>query len=178
MEPQLFTYIAKVNVALLLFYLLYIAIFRRDTFIRFRRVYLLSAIVFALVYSFFSVDASNDPYWQDKKKIENGRPFFKKYIPIIKQISAAGWQPVTSATCNVATVRVERFGDGGNLYFTVRNNGNQDVKCIITPDLPELKLTGKFSATEMVSTQPVKIENNKLYLNIPAQRTQVIQITK
>ena len=57
MEPQLFTYIAKVNLALLLFYLLYIAIFRRDTFIRFRRVYLLSAIVFALVYSFFSVDA-------------------------------------------------------------------------------------------------------------------------
>lgn len=141
-------------------------------------VYFEKLLAYGFFPSFFSVDASNDPYWQDKKKIENGRPFFKKYIPIIKQISAAGWQPVTSATCNVSTVRVERFGDAGNLYFTVRNNGNQDVKCIITPNLTELKLTGKFSATEMVNTQPVKIENNKLYLNIPAQRTQVIQITK
>lgn len=50
--------------------------------------------------SFFSVDASNDPYWQDKQKIENGRPFFKKYIPIIKQIAEAGWEPVTAATTN------------------------------------------------------------------------------
>lgn len=57
METQLFIYIAKVNVALLLFYLLYVAVFRRDTFIRFRRMYLLSAIVFALSYPFFSVDA-------------------------------------------------------------------------------------------------------------------------
>lgn len=60
METQLFIYVAKVNVALLLFYLLYIAVFRRDTFIRFRRMYLLSAIVFALVYPFFSVDALSE----------------------------------------------------------------------------------------------------------------------
>ncbi len=128
--------------------------------------------------SFFSVDASNDPYWQDKKKIENGRPFFKKYIPIIKLIAAAGWQPVTLASGDVPSVRIERFGKIGDLYFTVRNNGNQDVKCIITPDISELKLSGKLSATELVSNQPVIVENNKMILNVPAQRTQVIYIVK
>jgi len=128
--------------------------------------------------SFFSTDASNDPYWQDHKKIENGRPFFKKYIPIIKQIAAAGWEPVTFASGNVVSVRIERFGKAGDLYFTVRNNGNKDVKCIVSPDLPALKITGKLSATELVSNQPVTVENNKLYLNIPSQRTQVIQIKK
>ena len=52
-----------------------------------------------LTYGFFPsfFDASSNPYWQDKQKIENGRPFFKKYIPIIKKIAAAGWQPVTFA---------------------------------------------------------------------------------
>jgi hypothetical protein len=140
-------------------------------------IYFEKLLAYGFFPSFFSVDASNDPYWKDQKKIENGRPFFKKYIPIIKQISAAGWEPVTAATSNVEAVRVERFGDTGNLFFTVRNNGNQEVKCIVTPDLTELKLSGKFSATEMVSNQAVKIENNKLYLNIPAQRTQVIQIS-
>lgn len=128
--------------------------------------------------SFFSTNASSDPYWQDHKKIENGRPFFKKYIPIIKLIAAAGWQPVTLASCNVPSVRIERFGKTGDLYFTVRNNGNQDAKCFITPDLSELKLSGKLSATELVSNQAVKVENNKMYLIIPAQRTQVIHIEK
>jgi hypothetical protein len=128
--------------------------------------------------SFFSTNASSDPYWQDHKKIENGRPFFKKYIPIIRQIAAAGWQPVTFASVNVPSVRVERFGETGNLYFTVRNNGNQEVKCIVTLDPSELKLSGKFSANELVSKQTVKVENNKMYLTIPALRTQVIQISK
>lgn len=128
--------------------------------------------------SFFSVDASNDPYWKDQKKIENGRPFFKKYIPIIKQIAGAGWEPVTGATCNVGSIRIERFGGAGELFFTVRNNENQDVQCVLSLDLPELKISEKFSATEMVSQQPVKGEKNKLYLTIPALRTRVIQITK
>ncbi len=128
--------------------------------------------------SFFSVDASNDPYWQDHKKIENGRPFFKKYIPIIKQIAAAGWQPVTGASVNDASIRVERFGDADELFFTVRNNGTKDVRCIVSPDKDKFKLPGKYTATELVSNQPVKIENNKMYINIPAQRTQVIQISK
>jgi hypothetical protein len=128
--------------------------------------------------SFFSVNASSDPYWQDHKKIENGRPFFKKYIPIIKLIAAAGWEPVTLATSDVASVRIERFGDAGDLYFTLRNNGTKDVQCIVTPDLSALQISGKLSATELVSNQSVKSENNKFYITIPALRTQVIHIAK
>ncbi len=126
--------------------------------------------------SFFSTNASSDPYWQDHQKIENGRPFFKKYIPIIKTIAAAGWEPVTGASGNNASVRIERFGKPGNLFFTVRNNGTQEVKCLITLDAAEFKIAGKISAKELVGGKPVKIENNKMYVNIPSQRTQVIQI--
>jgi len=128
--------------------------------------------------SFFSTNASSDPYWKDPKKIENGRPFFKKYIPIITKIAGAGWEPVTGATCNVESVRVERFGENGELFFTVRNNGTMDAACIVSLDLPELKLSGNFSALEMLSKAPVKIDKNKLYMKIPTGRTQVIQITK
>ncbi len=126
--------------------------------------------------SFFSTNASSDPYWQDHQKIENGRPFFKKYIPIIKTIAAAGWEPVTAASANNASVRIERFGKPGNLFFTLRNNGTQEVKCLITLDAAELKIAGKISAKELVGGKPVKIENNKMYVTIPSQRTQVIQI--
>jgi len=57
METQFFIYLAKVNGALLLFYLLYIAVFRHDTFIRLRRSYLLSAVLFSLLYPLFTVDS-------------------------------------------------------------------------------------------------------------------------
>jgi len=126
--------------------------------------------------SFFSVNASSDPYWQDHKKIENGRPFFKKYIPIIKQIAAAGWEPVTGAICSTESIRIERFGYAGHLFFTVRNNGSQDVSCEVNLENLELGIQGEFSALEMVSASKVKTDNNKLFLTIPAGRTQVLQI--
>jgi hypothetical protein len=126
--------------------------------------------------SFFSVDASNDPYWQDHTKIENGRPFFKKYIPVIKQIAEAGWEPVTAATCDQASVRVERFGHGCIFYFTVQNNGNQDASCIVSLNMQELNLADKFSVFEMISEQAVQVDGKQLKLNVPAGRTQVICI--
>jgi hypothetical protein len=127
--------------------------------------------------SFFSVDASNDPYWRDHTKTENGRPFFKKYIPIIKQIAGAGWEPVTAASVNSQTVRIERFGHTGKLFFTVRNNGNEDISCNVLLDLQELGISENITAYEMVGGQTVKVEENSLYLNIPAGRTQVFRIT-
>jgi hypothetical protein len=126
--------------------------------------------------SFFSVDASNDPYWQDKKKIENGRPFFKKYIPIIREIAAAGWQPVTYAKCSNADIRVERFGSRANLYFTLRNNGTTDAKCMIQLEPDKLGLTGLKGASELVTGNQLKSDGNKLVVDVPAGRTRVIRI--
>jgi hypothetical protein len=77
-------------------------------------------------------------------KIENGRPFFKKYIPVIKQISGAGWEPVTWASCNSEGVRIERFGSAGNLFFTVRNNSDQFASGIVAIDIQNLALLQDF----------------------------------
>jgi hypothetical protein len=139
-------------------------------------IYFEKLLAYGFFPSFFSVNASSDPYWKDAEKIENGRPFFKKYIPIIKQIAGAGWEPITEAACNVESARIERFGDDKELFFTVRNNGNKDVQCVVSLNLEELNIVGKFSAIEMVGGQPIKVDKSKLHLAIPANRTQVIQI--
>ncbi len=94
-------------------------------------VYFEKMLAYGFFPSFFSVDASSDPYWQDKQKIENGRPFFRKYIPLIKMIAEAGWEPVTYATVNSGDIRIERFGYAGNLFFTVRNNSTNDLSCTV-----------------------------------------------
>ena len=126
--------------------------------------------------SFFSVDASTDPYWQDKKKIENGRPFFKKYIPVIKKIAGAGWEPVTYASCNSEGIRIERFGGGGNLFFTVRNNGDRNSSCEITLDMKGLGLNGQITCLEMIEGVTAKVKGDKIILPVAAGRTKVISI--
>lgn len=51
----LIPYIVKVNLSLAVFYLLYALLFHKDTFIRLRRYYFLSAIIFSLSYPLFTV---------------------------------------------------------------------------------------------------------------------------
>ena len=126
--------------------------------------------------SFFSVDASNDPYWQDMKKIENGRPFFKKYIPIIREISGAGWEPVTAATVSTQEVRVERFGKSDKFYFTVRNNSSKDASCNLELDLKDLGITTGFAAYEMVYGKRLQVKGNLVSLTVPAGRTKAIRV--
>ena len=140
------------------------------------RIYFEKLLAYGFFPSFFSTNASSDPYWQDKQKIENGRPFFKKYIPIIKKIAAAGWQPVTFAHAVSPSLRIERFGDSTNLYFTVRNNGSRTINTNLIIDSQALDISGNISAVELVSGKEIKAEQNKLFITIPAGRTQVIEI--
>ena len=75
-------------------------------------------------------------------------------------------------------MRIERYGDSTNLFFTVRNNGTKDLNDLINIDLKDLKIAGKISAKELVSDKDLKTESNKISISIDAGRTQVIQIKK
>ena len=57
-----FIYLIQVNIALALFYLLYVVVLKRDTFLRLRRFYFLSAIAFSLLYPFWSIPVLGD-FW-------------------------------------------------------------------------------------------------------------------
>lgn len=53
----LLSYIIQVNIAIVLFYLLYKILFQRDTFFYARRWYLLGAVLFSFIYPFLPIDA-------------------------------------------------------------------------------------------------------------------------
>ena len=124
---------------------------------------------------FFSEDASSNVYWQDSIKVERGRPFFKKYISVIKQLSRAGWQPVTYATAGLNSIRIERFGDQQKLFFTIRNNGSSDTDCIVSLNLEALHLK-RYTTFEMIDQTSLNSKDNHVYIKVPAGRTKVIQI--
>jgi hypothetical protein len=140
-------------------------------------VYFEKMLAYGFFPSFFSIDASSDPYWRDSVKIENGRPFFKKYIPIIQEVAGAGWEPITAATSNSELVKVERFGGGDKLFFTIRNLSDKDISCEVALDLQELGISRGFKASEIVDGQEVKCDGDRINITVPAGRTYAIKIS-
>lgn len=68
--------------------------------------------------SFFSYDGANDPYWLNSKWYERDRPLFRKYLPLIRRLADAGWQPIGPVQAKDGALWIEHFGDR---YITVRN---------------------------------------------------------
>jgi hypothetical protein len=94
--------------------------------------YMKRAAAYGIFPSMFSHNASDDPYWQQPELYDRDRPLFKKYIPVISALSAAGWQPVTLARSSNPEIYLERFGTpGGPLYFTVFNAGDREQQTAI-----------------------------------------------
>jgi len=87
--------------------------------------------------SMFSYNAANNPYWETPKWYDRDRPLFKKVIPIIKRLSAAGWEPITAARSTQAAVYVERFG---TRLFTALNDSVQPQTTTLMIDLRALGL--------------------------------------
>ena len=64
--------------------------------------------------SMFSANSFSGRYWETPVLYERDRPLFKRYIPLIRRLNTAGWQPITYATSSDASVYVERYGSGPN----------------------------------------------------------------
>ena len=73
--------------------------------------------------SFFSANAATAVYFKNASLYERDRPLFKRFVPVLRAINAAGWEPLRSAALvggprpEAGAVFVERFGrasrDGG-----------------------------------------------------------------
>lgn len=74
--------------------------------------------------SFFSHNAADNPYWQDAKLLERDRPLFRTFVPLVRRVSDAGWQPVRAARLvDPAGLRLEQFGRvaDGLWHLTLQN---------------------------------------------------------
>lgn len=102
--------------------------------------------------SMFSIDASTDNYWNMPKWYNRDRHLFVKYIPVIKALSAAGWEPITHARSDNSTVYLERFG---NRYLTVFNDASVPAQATISLDIVRFLnrqgASGRLQITDMVS---------------------------
>ncbi len=99
--------------------------------------YFRTSMFYGIYPSMFSANAAEHPYWEAPKWYDRDRALFKQYIPIIKRLSAAGWEPITYARSTNPDIYVERFG---SRLFTVRNASSHDSAGTVTVDLAAVKL--------------------------------------
>jgi hypothetical protein len=99
--------------------------------------YMRVCAVYGIYPSAFSADAADNNYFEQPALYERDRPLFKKYVPLIRALSLAGWQPVTGATVGTTAVGIEAFGTNpvtGGHYLTLRNFTSQPQVVAVTFD--------------------------------------------
>jgi hypothetical protein len=105
--------------------------------------------------SMFSVDASTHPYWTEPRWYERDRALFLKYIPAIRRLSAAGWEPITFARADHPAVRVERFGAR---LFTALGGGGERLTATLEIDAVKLGLAGAGPGTDSHPRVPSRVD--------------------
>lgn len=131
--------------------------------------YFQKSLFYGMFPSMFSYDASTDPYFQNPLYYNRDRVLFIKYLPVIKKIAMAGWEPITLADSNNDKIFIERYGKAAEdaLYFTVHNNADFNQKGLINIKKKELRLTDKEDIDEVISNMAVRYKDTGENLSFP-----------
>jgi len=125
--------------------------------------------------------ASKDPYWASAKKwYERDRSLFRQYIPLLRRVTTAGWQPLTRASCDNAKILVERFGPDadGTVFLTVLNDTADTQNGTVTTDLKALGLKQFASALELVSGEAAKPSGHGWGVSLRPQQAEVLCLSR
>lgn len=105
--------------------------------------YFQRCLAYGLMSSFFSPNASGGHYFSRPEIYNRHRPFFKKYGPLQRAVSEAGWRPIgTLLEAASMGVFVEQFGAD---YVTVWNSSDKTVNAALRP------LSNRTRAVECVA---------------------------
>lgn len=106
--------------------------------------------------------AAPNRYFLHPELYERDRPLFVFYIPIIRMLSSAGWEPLTYATATPAA-EIERFGDfsRGPVLLTVRGAAGAALQADVTLDVTSCGLADEsalLQVEDVLTDQPVAAE--------------------
>jgi len=128
--------------------------------------------------SMFSLNASDNPYWQNPTWYNRDRPLFIKYIPLIRRVAEAGWMPVTRAVCTPAEIMVERFGPttNGTTYITLFNPGANAQLANLRIESSVVADPAKIVTTELLSTNRLPLAAGGWAVTVGAESVAVVRI--
>lgn len=146
--------------------------------------YFQRSLFYGMFPSMFSFDAASDPYFENPNYYNRDRELFIKYMPILKKISQAGWQPVTFAKSSNENIFIERYGKDytQDLHFTVHNNLDFNQKADIKFDKKSLALNEAVVLSEVISNVDIDYNVEGDYFVVPVSmsgyQTMVFRVIK
>jgi hypothetical protein len=107
--------------------------------------YMQRSLFYGMFPGFFSENAATHCYFESPEWYDAARPLFKKYVPLVRRIAQAGWQPVTHARASVEGLLLERYGDPSQsaVYLTALNDTADPITATVNVDLRALGWSGK-----------------------------------
>ncbi|MBQ9873463.1 MAG: hypothetical protein IJM30_03275 [Thermoguttaceae bacterium] len=151
------------------------------------------SLAYGIFPGFFSADASTGHYFETPELYERDRELFKKYMPIVKCVAEAGWEPETGADANDPTLIVERFGAlddavvSSNLlrptedvYLTLFNDSDEEKEFSIALSEPLLRHVrdSNRDVVELLDDRDVSLTDGKIDGKIAPQDVKVFKIGK
>jgi hypothetical protein len=103
---------------------------------------------------------------------------YLQVVPVLDQITPAGWEPVTHARTDAPHVRVERFGSGKTCYLVFHNNDPAARAFQVTVDGKALGTAGQ-KATVLFGPQKgqtVAAANGSLPFQLGSRETCVVKL--
>ncbi|HJN15299.1 MAG TPA: hypothetical protein QGH10_07415, partial [Armatimonadota bacterium] len=88
-------------------------------------------------------------YWTNPVRVARDRPTYAKYMPVLQEITQAGWEPITLAKSSDPGVWIERFGDGETIYLTCLNPGDESLTTEVAID-PRAATSADSRVTDLV----------------------------
>ena len=104
------------------------------------------------------------------------REMMRRYVPLLRELSAAGWEPVTGARADSPQVRLERYGSGSRVYLVAHNKAEQPVRTRIALDAATLRLP---SASAFLLPDGKAVPDGRtLTLRLEAKQTVVVRLAR
>ena len=104
----------------------------------------------------------NGRYWENATLYERDRELFKKCIPLIREISAAGWAPIPYATCDNPDMKFERYGTLSRvLYYTIASRNSTTGNGVLTINLSKFGFDGTTVEVNELVTNTRSTQNTR-----------------
>ena len=133
--------------------------------------YFKRTVAYGALPSFFSgtVAGVGKSYFLHEKYVDRDRNLFKKYIPVAKRLSEAGWRPVCRIVSGgTRTVWTEQFGEN---LFTVFNGGDNTASV-------RLSVTGGTHVRELLSGGEARLDGGALAVSLSAEGLLVYEVLR
>jgi hypothetical protein len=123
---------------------------------------------------FTGVEYENHPqgYLRDK-------PLLDWFVPLVRMLSAAGWQPVRHASVDAVDVTCERFGQGDTVYYALYNNSEKPQACRLELNLRDLGFSpDNIDVSEIARQTSFDRTSTGLVLPLEAKRAYIVRVKR